>query len=223
MSSPRTIQMAHVRVQALLPNICSGQYRLWPGPKYTDLFALALPHFNTLCSCSSVHVSRSTDLTRLICVPIPRCIPEHLFIVNGRTKHTRGGGRTECTQRCLGSSWPIEDLVGDVSTPDRPSFTHIRTLVPLAICAALVCLDLNQTFQCLSVLLRAIGGGISPPRHGVILRWAQGDGRCVRWAALRDGAGANARYLFGRVRPWYGKSIYGTSPRGAPKTLGLAL
>jgi hypothetical protein len=36
-----------------------------------------LPHFSTLWSCSSVQVSRSTDLTLLICVPIPRWIPEH--------------------------------------------------------------------------------------------------------------------------------------------------
>lgn len=41
------------------------------------LFALEFPHFSTLCSCSSVHASRSTDLTLLICVPIPLCIPEH--------------------------------------------------------------------------------------------------------------------------------------------------
>lgn len=38
----------------------------------TDLLALPLPHFSTLCSCSSVQASRSTDLTRLMCVPIPR-------------------------------------------------------------------------------------------------------------------------------------------------------
>lgn len=38
----------------------------------TNLFALELPHFNTLCNCSSVHASRSTDLTRLMCVPMPR-------------------------------------------------------------------------------------------------------------------------------------------------------
>lgn len=43
-----------------------------------NLFALEFPQRSTLCSCSSVHASRSTDFTRLICVPIPRCIPEHL-------------------------------------------------------------------------------------------------------------------------------------------------
>jgi hypothetical protein len=51
----------------------------WPGASFASqyLFARALPHFNTLCSCSSVQVSRSTDLTLLMCVPIPRCMPEH--------------------------------------------------------------------------------------------------------------------------------------------------
>lgn len=29
--------------------------------------------------CSTVHTSRSTDLTLLICVPIERCMPEHLM------------------------------------------------------------------------------------------------------------------------------------------------
>lgn len=50
-----------------------------PGASFASqyLFALALPHLSTLCSCSSVQVSRSTDLTLLICVPMPRCMPEH--------------------------------------------------------------------------------------------------------------------------------------------------
>lgn len=49
-----------------------------PGASFASqyLFALAFPHFKTLCSCSSVQASRSTDLTRLICVPIPLCMPE---------------------------------------------------------------------------------------------------------------------------------------------------
>lgn len=42
----------------------------------TDLLAREFPHFKTLCNCSSVHASRSTDLTRLICVPIPLWMPE---------------------------------------------------------------------------------------------------------------------------------------------------
>ena len=52
---------------------------MWPGASFDSqyLFARALPHFSTLCSCSSVQVSRSTDLTLLMCVPMPRCIPEH--------------------------------------------------------------------------------------------------------------------------------------------------
>lgn len=51
----------------------------WPGASFDSqyLFALAFPHFNTLANCSSVQASRSTDLTLLICVPMPRCIPEH--------------------------------------------------------------------------------------------------------------------------------------------------
>lgn len=40
------------------------------------LFALPFPHLSILWVCSSVHESRSTDLTRLICVPIPRWMPE---------------------------------------------------------------------------------------------------------------------------------------------------
>jgi len=46
------------------------------------LFALELPHFNMLWSCSSVHESRSTDLTLLICVPIPLWMPEHRMQMN---------------------------------------------------------------------------------------------------------------------------------------------
>lgn len=55
-----------------------------PGASFASqyLFALEFPHFNTLCSCSSVHASRSTDLTLLMCVPMPRCIPEHLIQMN---------------------------------------------------------------------------------------------------------------------------------------------
>lgn len=40
------------------------------------LFARALPQFRMLCSCSSVQASRSTDLTRLMWVPMPRWMPE---------------------------------------------------------------------------------------------------------------------------------------------------
>lgn len=51
----------------------------WPGANFASqyLLALSLPHRSMLCSCSSVQESKSTDLTLLICVPMPRCIPEH--------------------------------------------------------------------------------------------------------------------------------------------------
>lgn len=40
----------------------------WPGASFDSqyLFALAFPHRSTLCNCSSVHESRSTDFTLLI-------------------------------------------------------------------------------------------------------------------------------------------------------------
>lgn len=40
------------------------------------LFARALPQLRMLASCSSVQESRSTDLTREMCVPMPRWMPE---------------------------------------------------------------------------------------------------------------------------------------------------
>ena len=46
------------------------------------LFARLLPHFKMFCSCSSVQASRSTDLTLLICVPMPRWIPEQRMQTN---------------------------------------------------------------------------------------------------------------------------------------------
>lgn len=51
----------------------------WPGASFASqyLLARAFPQLSTLCNCSSVHESKSTDLTRLMCVPIPRWIPEH--------------------------------------------------------------------------------------------------------------------------------------------------
>ena len=46
----------------------------WPGDNFDSqyLFALEFPQRSILCSCSSVQASRSTDLTRLMCVPMPR-------------------------------------------------------------------------------------------------------------------------------------------------------
>jgi hypothetical protein len=48
----------------------------------THLLALAFPHFNMLWVCSSVQESKSTDLTLLMCVPMPRWIPEHRMQTN---------------------------------------------------------------------------------------------------------------------------------------------
>lgn len=50
----------------------------WPGASFDSqyLFARALPQFKTLCSCSSVQVSRSTDLTLLMWTPMLRWMPE---------------------------------------------------------------------------------------------------------------------------------------------------
>jgi len=39
-------------------------------------FALLLPHFTILCNCSSVHESKSTLFTRLMCTPSERWMPE---------------------------------------------------------------------------------------------------------------------------------------------------
>lgn len=41
------------------------------------LLALVLPHLSMLCICSSFQASSSTDFTLLMCVPMPRCMPEH--------------------------------------------------------------------------------------------------------------------------------------------------
>ena len=66
--------------QLRLPISIRRKLRIHAGPDngIAHLFALVFPHRSTLCNCSSVQASRSTDLTRLICVPIPRCIPEQL-------------------------------------------------------------------------------------------------------------------------------------------------
>lgn len=50
----------------------------WPGASFDSqyLFARAFPQLRMLCICSSVQESRSTDLTRLMCTPILRWMPE---------------------------------------------------------------------------------------------------------------------------------------------------
>lgn len=115
-----------------------------------DLFALAFPHLSTLCNCSSVQASKSTDLTRLMCVPIPRCIPEQLRpIIRGRTVREAQVQRyTECRQISPSSSLPILDLFRHAIVSDRSSkgsrflreITH--TLVPFAVRTALVAFEL---------------------------------------------------------------------------------
>ena len=67
--------------------------------------------------------------------------------------------RTECTQKCLDSSWPILDLSGKIVSSQRPSmnctpeFKYASlTLVPLAICTTLVTFQLQQCFDCLLIL-----------------------------------------------------------------------
>lgn len=56
--------------KTLSAHLCPCKYTQ-AQQRITHLFALAFPHFTTLCSCSSVQASRSTDLTLLICVPMP--------------------------------------------------------------------------------------------------------------------------------------------------------
>lgn len=75
-----TLLRAHGQAPTSTPNICQFSVSFGiSGTGGTDLLALLLPHRSTLCNCSSVQASRSTDLTLLICVPIPRCIPEQLM------------------------------------------------------------------------------------------------------------------------------------------------
>ena len=52
---------------------------LCPGASFASQYLLALvfPHLRIVCSCSSVQASKSTDFTRLMWVPMPRCMPEH--------------------------------------------------------------------------------------------------------------------------------------------------
>jgi hypothetical protein len=122
----------------------------WPGANLASqyLFARAFPHFSTLCSCSSVQVSRSTDLTLLMCVPIPRWMPEqrmHMKTPRFQLAH-RGS-------------------VAVVSTI-HARIAAVRTLVPLAVGTCLVALELYEILQSRTILLRPISGRVGPPRHG---------------------------------------------------------
>jgi hypothetical protein len=58
--------------------------------------------------------------------------------------------------------------LGSIDTCQLPRPVAVfvsRTLVPLAVCAALVSFQLDQALQCLLVLHRPVGSGGSP-RHG---------------------------------------------------------
>ena len=113
------------RSQFCLP--VSMYRKLWiqlrPRHSTAHLFALAFPHRSTLCNCSSVQASKSTDLTRLICVPIPRCIPEQLRpIVNGRAVvWVRVQEYTGCRQKSPSSSLPIVDLLRQATISELSS------------------------------------------------------------------------------------------------------
>lgn len=80
------------------------------------LFAREFPHTSTLCSCSSVHESRSTDLTLLMCVPIPLWIPEQRmqmkmprFQLAHRGSARKGvlAMRTPSIHHCINGTCPI--------------------------------------------------------------------------------------------------------------------
>lgn len=75
------------------------------------LFALPLPHFSMLRVCSSVQLSRSTDLTREICVPMPRWIPEQRM-------HTKTPKFQEAHLGCLLRLQSAHDLFDSSLTSD---------------------------------------------------------------------------------------------------------
>jgi hypothetical protein len=129
-----------------------------PGASFASqyLFALAFPHFNTLCSCSSVQVSRSTDLTLLMCVPMPRCMPEQRMHMKTPRFQLAHRGSATCQH-----------------TSARKNRLE-RTLVSLAISACLVTLELYQVLQGCTILFRTISGRVGPPRHGGVLSCAAG-------------------------------------------------
>lgn len=129
------------------------------------LFARAFPHTSTLCSCSSVHESRSTDLTLLMCVPIPRWMPEQRMqtkIPKFQLAH-RGSGEGVSNAN---SSYPSL-YKGYVS--------KLLTFIPLAIRAALIPLQFQETFDSLRIAGSPLRGGVHrPSRHferSRICRW----------------------------------------------------
>lgn len=155
----------------------------------THLFALALPHRSMLCSCSSVHESRSTDLTLLIWVPMPLWIPEHLSSSSASlfaVAAWSGGGIPDADEDSQIPAGPSRVCRDD----SQYSFMSVSsqladrlTLVPLAVGAALVRLELDQALESLLVLGRTLGLGIGcAPRHcgselDVRRKWSEGEAR----------------------------------------------
>ena len=87
-----TLRREHGQEQALLPNNCdvlAMTCSRWVIPQIWHGYRLAraLPHRRMLCICSSVQASRSTLLTRLMWVPMPLWIPEHLTRTHIRDQH----------------------------------------------------------------------------------------------------------------------------------------
>lgn len=134
-----------------------------PGASFASqyLFARALPQLRMLCSCSSVQESRSTDLTRLMWVPMPRWMPEQRM----QTKTPRFHEAHLGSARRASQYHPRE-----VSQCRR-----WLTFVALAVGANFVGLQLQEALDCLRVLCRPLGGGIrGASTHG-------GEGRVETW------------------------------------------
>lgn len=129
---------------------------MWPGANFASqyLFARALPQLRTLCSCSSVQESRSTDLTRLMWVPIPRWMPEQRMQMKTprfQLAHRGSGGRHVSALR-------------EMTDRER------RTFVALAVGAHLVGLELEEILDRLLVLSCPLGSGIRrSSRHGEVM------------------------------------------------------
>jgi hypothetical protein len=128
----------------------------WPAANLASQYLLALefPQLRTLWSCSSVQESRSTDLTRLMWVPMPRWMPEHRM----QTKTPR----FQLAHR------------GSEEERSQHSVTHLatradqHTLVPFAIGAYFVGLQFQQVLDRGLVLCRPFGSGVwRPSRHRV--------------------------------------------------------
>lgn len=142
-------------MRVLLPSTYSHQKCIQTTKNHSYLFARALPHLTTLCNCSSVQASRSTDLTRLMCVPIPRCIPEHLillvdFMMRSRYPHRMQTKIPRFQLAHLGS------VDRSVSCNDTTLTSRRLTFVSFAISATFVGLELDQDFESRQILSSAI-------------------------------------------------------------------